>query len=100
MKELFEKLKMNKGKIVSSASCTELEISEARVSARFYVDEDGFGFVYFSEESTEKSIDERVKKLESKVDELSINHIVFGPPPADNDNDAELEYWLKTGNLL
>lgn len=96
MKELFEKLKMNKGKIVSSASCTELEISEARVSARFYVDEDGFGFVYFPEDV--KSLDDKVKSLEKKVHELSIPNIIYGPLPVDdNANDAELEHWHKTG---
>jgi hypothetical protein len=44
--ELFELLKSG-GKIVSSASCTVLEISEARSCDRMYVDKEGFGFVYF-----------------------------------------------------
>lgn len=49
MKELFEKLKMNKGKIVSSASCTNLEIAEARACNRMFVDDEGCGFIYFPE---------------------------------------------------
>jgi hypothetical protein len=33
------------GQIVSTAYCTEGEISLARVEDRFYVDKDGFGYV-------------------------------------------------------
>ena len=56
MKELFEKLKMNKGKIISSASCTQLEIAEARACDRFYVDDEGCGFVYFPEQPTVSNV--------------------------------------------
>ena len=48
MKELLEKLKFG-GKIVSSASCSELDIAQARVCNNFWVDEDNFGFVYVPE---------------------------------------------------
>jgi len=52
--ELFELLKSG-GKIVSSASCTVLEISEACSCNRMYVDKEGFGFVYFpSKQLTEE----------------------------------------------
>lgn len=47
MENLFEKLKMEGGKIISSNDCTPLEISEARACGRMYVDDDGFGFIYF-----------------------------------------------------
>jgi hypothetical protein len=46
--ELFQKLK-NGGKIVSSASCTELEIAQAKACGRIYVDEQGYGFIYLPE---------------------------------------------------
>ena len=54
--ELFELLKSG-GKIVSSASCTVLEISEARSSNRMYVDKNGFGFVYFPQKVKQSKAD-------------------------------------------
>lgn len=35
------------GSVVCSSSCTLLEVAEAKACKRFYVDEHGFGFVYF-----------------------------------------------------
>jgi DUF438 domain-containing protein len=68
--ELFELLKSG-GKIVSSASCTVLEIAEAMSCNRMYVDKDGFGFVYFPSKvkpSTEtihrRTTKEQTKKLQ------------------------------------
>lgn len=46
MKELFEKLKFG-GRIVSSSDCTHSEIAQAQACERMYIDENGFGFVYF-----------------------------------------------------
>lgn len=34
-----------RGAIVSSADCSEMELAFARKEGRFYVDKDGFGFV-------------------------------------------------------
>ena len=59
--ELFELLK-SVGKIISSASCTELEIAQAMSCNRMYVDKDGFGFVYFPS---------RVRKKQSNADPLT-----------------------------
>jgi hypothetical protein len=54
--ELFELLKSG-GKIVSSASCTELEIAQARSCDRMYVDKNGFGFVYFPSKVKQSNAD-------------------------------------------
>jgi hypothetical protein len=47
MKELFEMLISKGGKIVSSANCSTLEIAEAGACKRMWVDENGFGFIWF-----------------------------------------------------
>ena len=49
MKKLFEFLVSNGGKIVSSASLTELEWTHAQAKYRTYVDEAGFGFAWIPE---------------------------------------------------
>jgi len=59
--ELFELLKSG-GKIVSSASCTELEIAQARSCDRMYVDKNGFGFVYFPSQSNADRLTAEQKK--------------------------------------
>lgn len=46
MEELFKKLR-NGGAIVSTNDLSETEIAEARACNRMWVDEDGFGYVYF-----------------------------------------------------
>lgn len=48
MKYLFELLKQG-GKIVSSNDCTVVEIIVASSCGRWYVDEQGFAFIYFPE---------------------------------------------------
>ena len=35
------------GIIVCSGECSILEIQKARISNRLYVDQDGFGYIYF-----------------------------------------------------
>lgn len=45
-KKLFNKLVTYGGAIVSSNECSSLEISEARSGDRFFVDGDGYGFVW------------------------------------------------------
>ena len=42
--EFLKKLK-NGGAIVCSGECSEIEIVDARLTDRFFVDEDGFGYV-------------------------------------------------------
>ena len=41
----LEKLR-DGGAIVSSNECSELEIANARTTDRFFVDDDGFGYVW------------------------------------------------------
>ena len=60
--ELFQLLKSG-GKIISSASCTELEIAEACSCNRMYVDKDGFGFVYFPSRVRKKQSAEQKEAL-------------------------------------
>jgi hypothetical protein len=43
--ECFERLAAEQGALVSSGSCSEIEIADAMVRGDFYVDEGGFGFV-------------------------------------------------------
>ena len=43
--ELLEALVYERGAIVTSADCSEMEIAFARQEGRFYVDPNGFGFV-------------------------------------------------------
>lgn len=49
MKELIEKLLLEKGCIVSSASLDEEGIAQARASNRFYVDDNNYGFAWMPE---------------------------------------------------
>lgn len=44
--QLFKMLKDKGGAIVSSNEAHEIEIAEARVTGRFSVDDDGFGFIW------------------------------------------------------
>jgi hypothetical protein len=53
MENLFTHLEQG-GMIVSSSECTEVEIREARAYGRFFVNEKGYGFVYFTEIKTLK----------------------------------------------
>jgi hypothetical protein len=46
MKNLLDKLKSIGGSIVCSSSCSQLELALASESGRFFVDEEGYGFVY------------------------------------------------------
>lgn len=50
MKVLLEKLKQEKGRIVSTASLSEYEIALAGVQNRMWVDDEGFGFVWLPED--------------------------------------------------
>lgn len=47
MENLFTLLKEKGGRIVSSNDCSPVEIAEARACDRMFIDEDGFGFIYF-----------------------------------------------------
>lgn len=49
MKDLFRKLRNFGGKIVSSNDCSVSEIEQARVEHRMFVDENGFGYIWFAE---------------------------------------------------
>lgn len=44
-KEFIDLLGETRGAMVSSADCSEIEIAFARVCNRFFVNEQGFGFV-------------------------------------------------------
>lgn len=50
--EFLRKLVTGGGKIVSTNDLTVFEISSARAEDRLFVDENGFGFVYFPVYST------------------------------------------------
>ena len=43
--DLLARLVTNGGAIVSSGSCSDMEIADARVRGDFYVDADGLGYV-------------------------------------------------------
>ena len=43
--KLIEQLDADGGAIVSSGECSEIEIAEARVTGRFAVNEEGYGYV-------------------------------------------------------
>lgn len=45
MNQLFDKLKVSGGCIVSSGDCGAMEIADAQARGDFTVDEDGYGFV-------------------------------------------------------
>jgi hypothetical protein len=45
IEELTDALVRERGAVVSSADCHEIEIAYADVAGRFFVREDGFGFV-------------------------------------------------------
>jgi len=44
-RELLNALNCERGAIVSSADCCEMEIAFARTDGRFFVDDDGIGYV-------------------------------------------------------
>lgn len=44
--EFLKKVANEGGAIVSSNECSEMEIVNARATDRFYVDEDGMGYVW------------------------------------------------------
>lgn len=46
MKDLFDLLKQHGGKIVTSSDVNHLEIADARVDGRMWVDADGIGYVF------------------------------------------------------
>ncbi|MCK9587968.1 MAG: hypothetical protein WC069_06405 [Candidatus Shapirobacteria bacterium] len=48
--QFLKQLATNGGAIVSSNSCSEMEIADAKATDRFFVDEEGFGFVWRSED--------------------------------------------------
>lgn len=67
MEDMFGDLKANKGSIVSSDDCSEMEIAMARSEGRFYVDKDGFGFVRKHRKMTKTYImGEMISYTESK----------------------------------
>lgn len=47
MESLFKMLIEKGGMIVSSASCNLIEIAEAQACRRMWVDDNGFGFIWF-----------------------------------------------------
>ena len=51
----FVSLVANGGKIISSADCTNYEISIARACNRMFVDENGFGYIYVPDPEKENS---------------------------------------------
>ena len=48
--DILTALMDERGAIVSSADCSEMELAFARKEGRFYVDKDGFGFVLRTKE--------------------------------------------------
>lgn len=44
--QILKKVQEHGGAIVSSNECSQLEIDDARATDRFFVDEDGFGYVW------------------------------------------------------
>ena len=66
MKKLFEKLKMEKGRIVSTASLNVMAIEQARASNRIWVDENGFGFVWLPD-CEFPTTDEEVRAYEKMI---------------------------------
>lgn len=44
-RNFLHRLKAERGAIVSSGDCSAIEIAEAQACRRFYVDEDGYGYV-------------------------------------------------------
>lgn len=45
MKEFLEKLRSG-GAIVSSNECSQMELADANITGRFFIDEDGYGYVW------------------------------------------------------
>ncbi len=55
--ELIEKLGLTGGAIVSSSSCSTMEIADARVRGDLYVDEHGLGYILRSKKWLDKAQD-------------------------------------------
>lgn len=73
-KKFFDKVATYGGAIVSSNECTTLEIADARAGDRFFIDGDGFGFVWRTnhwlktrEEAFEQLRDRELEELREKA---------------------------------
>lgn len=69
-KKLFDKVATYGGAIVSSNECSSLEITDAREGDRFFVDGDGYGFVWRTNDWL-KTREEAFQRLrEQELEEL------------------------------
>ena len=75
MKDLLEKLRTEGGIIRSTAGLDEHDIKQARASDRIWVDEDGYGFIWFPfmDFPTDDNKLKRWKELEAKYFPLPDN---------------------------
>jgi hypothetical protein len=77
MKHLLEKLKSEGGAIVTSDMCSEIEMAEARVTGRWWVDEDGIGYVLRYPEWLKKAMDAVKNQSEDgKVIDFLDRHLI------------------------
>lgn len=72
IQDMLEAIGVNRGCVVSSADCCEIEIAAARVGGRFFVDEDSMGYVMRPREwlLQAEQYAEVLGKLRGQVEEL------------------------------